>query len=332
MRKLLAFTAFFFIFLMLRASGESPRGPLEEIVEKASEGDGAALYILATLHDRGFDTIPVDSVRSTELYRLAAEKGNVEAMNYLGFRLLSGEVSAIGRDADEGFQWLERAADAGDLKAASNIGWLFMEGKYLTRDYAEAAYWFDKAARGGLPIARSLLGDLYRDGLGMAPDSLKADSLYREAFESGLADAGYKLADLRKNHYSGLSSRALTQEGLYYYLRSAPSEGVKLFYEAMEKGDAKAMALLGDAYSRAIGVPYDHDLSMKYFLEAALAGDPSAEFVIGELLDIFPDALDSLEEAGLEIPSLSPTYWYEKAAESGVSDAEEATRRLLSEH
>ena len=258
--------------------------------------------------------------------RERAEAGDAEAMNLIGYLLLSGD-EGVERDLAEGLSWLVKAAGMGDVKAASNLGWLFIDGSLVEQDLAEGARWLRVAADKGLPVARSLLGDLYRDGRGVPQDSLVADSLYREAFEGGLADAGNKLAALNADRYAALEAPDLVEAGRYFYLRGAPSEGVKLFYAAADKGNAEAMALLGDAYTRAVGVPYDYDLSLRYYVRAARAGNPSAQFVIGELLEIFPDALDGLPEG--EGLSDDPSFWYEKAAEGGVTDADTATKVLM---
>lgn len=313
-------------------NGATPAEEVNALIKRAEEGDAQSIFILATLYDRGFDSIPVDSARSTELYREAAEKGNTEAMNYLGYRLLSGEYSALGQDVEKGMEWIEKAAMSGDTKAASNIGWLLTEGKYVEQDFEKAAFWLEKASDRGLTVAMSQLGDLYRDGKGVEKSYETADRLYREAFERGLTDAGYKLMDLREDSVAAMDADQLVREGKYYYLRSAPSIGVKLFYLASEQGNPEAMALIGDAYTRAIGVPYDHELSLLYFAKAADAGNAPAQFVIGELLEIFPDALNKLDQTQFESPlSDNPFYWYEKAAEAGIKDAEAASRMLLQE-
>ena len=269
-----------------------------------------------------------DSIVS--VLRERAAGGDLEAMNYLGYLLLSGE-EGVTPSPEEGLSLIVEAAGKGDVKAASNLGWLFLEGRYVKKDEEKGAKWIGIASAEGLPVAQSLLGDLYRDGRGVAPDSVRADSLYREAFERGLPDAGYKLYALNSDRYGGLTASEKVEEGRYYYLRGAPSEGVKLFYLAADEGDADAMALLGDAYSRAMGVPYDHDLSLSYFLKAALGGNAPAQFVIAELLEIFPDAISNLQftihNSQLKADA---EYWYGKAAEAGVKDAEEAMRQLLS--
>ena len=273
--------------------------------------------------------LTVSSQSLTDL-RQKAEEGDVASMNYLGYLLLSGNDS-IERDIPEGLKWLTHAASAGDMKAASNLGWLLVEGDIVEQDLPKGIGWLRKAAEGGLPVAQSILGDLYRDGKGLAPDTVVADSLYRQAFEHGLVDAGYKLYDLNSKRYAAMTPSEKVEAGKYFYIRYAPSEGVKLFYQAADEGDPTAMALLGDAYTRAIGVPYDYNLSLKYYVQAAEAGDPSAQFVIGELLEIFPDALDSFKNTDGTPLSDDPTYWFDRAASQGVTDAMIATRRLLGE-
>lgn len=273
------------------------------------------------------------SLRAQSLGELQsrAEAGDAEAMNYLGYLLLNGNDS-IRRDIPEGLIWLTRAAQKGDLKAASNLGWLYLQGDVVVKDVAKGIEYVRKASDGGLPVAMSILGDLYRDGTGLATDTAAADSLYRKAFEGGLADAGFKLYALNEDRYKALAPSQKVKEGLYYYIRYAPSEGVKLFYLAAEEGDSRALALLGDAYTRAIGVPYDYNLSLKYYAQAAEKGNPSAQFVIGELLEIFPDALASfVGEDGAPL-SDDPAWWFDRAASQGVTDALTATRQLLGDH
>ena len=261
--------------------------------------------------------------------RERAEAGDPEAMNYLGYSLISG-VDSTTVDLAEGLKWLSRAAAAGSLKAASNLGWLLIDGSAVEQDLEKGVSWIRKAAEGGLPVAQSILGDLYLEGKGLDKDSVAADSLYRQAFERGVRDAGYKLYEMNGKRYAALPADQMVEEGLYFYLKGLPSEGVKLFYMAADKGNSRAMALLGDAYTRGMGVPYDYDLSLSYYTKAAQGGDPSAQFVMGELLDIFPDALNKLDpEEFPDLPKEGASYWYDKAAQAGITDADSAYRLLL---
>lgn len=352
---------------------------VRDVAAKAAEGDAKALYDLAMLHDMGYDSIPVDSVRSTLLYRLSAESGYAPAQNYLGYRYFNGE--AVRQDVDSALYWMAKAAGNGDAKAANNLGYLLANSEKVTRDYPQAIYWLTKAADAGLPAGMSQLADLYRMGHGCTPDTARAEALYTKAIQAGLHDAELKLLAMKGNQWLILSPDSALVLGKYHYSHGAPTIAVTLFENAAgykdskcppasEKGissnevnqtDAqnpsnyvaynaatKALALLGDAYSRGLGVEYDHDRSVALFYEAALRGDPSAEFVIAELLDIFPDALDSLTTpqninsykdiinphssngSDIDLSQLTnAAYWYERAAAQGITDAATATTRLL---
>ena len=87
--------------------------------------------------------------------------------------------------------------------------------------------------------------------------------------------------------------------------------------------------MLGDAYTRGLGVAYSHEKSLEYYLAAAIEGDPSAAFVISELLEIFPDALNDYLPEDATTESTNPSYWREKAETGGVNSAEEAHQRLF---
>ena len=173
---------------------ESSRQALRQLIQRAEKGDAKALYDLGVLHDTGYDTIPVDSARSTALYRLSAEKGYAPAQNYLGFRYFNGEY--IKQDVDSALYWLAKAAGNGDVKAANNLGFLLSNSDVVTRDYKQAIYWLTMATEAGLPAAAGNLADLYRQGLGTPADTVVAEQLYNMAIEGGLPDADKKLLNM----------------------------------------------------------------------------------------------------------------------------------------
>ena len=93
---------------------------------------------------------------------------------------------------------------------------------------------------------------------------------------------------------------------------------------------ARAYALLGHAYSRGLGVGYDHAKANEYFARAAQLGDPSAQFILAETLEIFPDALRTLlPDLDADDATMTPESLRAAAARAGVTDAAAATRRLL---
>lgn len=328
---------FFFCLPVLQAEVTRQREAVRTLALRASRGDSAAMFELARLHDNGFDSIRQDSLRAIALYRMAAEKGYAPARNYLGFRYFTGQ--GVNQNPDSALYWINLAAGDGDVTAANNLGFIYASGNGVAQDYKKAFYWFSKAAEAGMPQAESQLADLYREGKGTDADTVKAVEFYERAISRGLGDADFKLRRIAGERWRSLPTDSLVVKGRHYYTHGAPFTGVALLEIASSGGSADAMALLADAYSRGAGAGYDHDKSVGLFLKAALRGNPSAAFIIGELLDIFPDALkdeDPMEEISVfyganNVPSdiMSPDFWYARAAEKGVKDAEEASRLLL---
>lgn len=296
---------------------------LSRLKAKADCGDPEAIFRLARLYETGYDSIPPDTLRSLELYRDAARRGYSPAENYYGFLLFKGLDGFLEAQPDSAIIWIEKAAQKGDAKAANNLGWLYMEGECVSHDPDKAAKWFSQAAESGLPAAKAQLADLYREGKGVDKDTLRAENLYLEAIAGGIPDAEDKLVAMMHKKYTSLSPEEALTKGLRLYLNGAPWGGVILFETAAETGScspagAKALALLGDAYSRAKGVGYDHDRSINLFHRAAVAGNPSAMFIVAEFLDLFPDSFSCAEETE------TAQEWYEKAKAAGITDAKAA--------
>ncbi|MCH5223004.1 MAG: sel1 repeat family protein [Muribaculaceae bacterium] len=303
-----------------------------------SEDSGRELYETAMKYETGNDSVAADIKQSLFYYRQAAEKGFLPAQNYLGFLYYNGEVTK--QDVDSALYWITRAAEQGDLKAAGNLGYLYSKAPEIPRDYSKAFQWLSKAAEGGVPTSLTQLADLYKEGLGVEPDTLKAIELYEKAIHDRVSDAEYRLLAMMGYQWKKLSADSALNLGLHYYNTGAPVVAVDLFQNAAEVGNAKAMTLLGDAYSRSYGVAYNHDKSLEYFIRGAMGGDPSAQYVLAETLEIFPDLItpeliEDLYPEGLplsidEEKLSSPAYWYSRASLAGIADADTAFSRLLS--
>ena len=306
---------------------------LSELRMRADSGDGEALYRMAYLTELGYDSIAPASAAATGLYIRSAEAGYVPAQSYAGFLLYH---SPDPTDRERGLSLMRAAADNGDAKAANNLGFLlaYPTDAGVAPAYREAQYWLGRAAAEGLPTAQAQLADLLKAGLGSAPDTARAEALYAVAIEGGVADAQLKLLALKMPEWQSLPSDTLMTLGRRFYTHRAPAVGVELFdVVATRDSLAEAFALLGDAYSRAQGVSYDHERSLHYFLTAALRGNAAAQFVIAELLDIFPDSLEGRPELPADASESIHTadYWYELAARAGITDASAAARSLLTD-
>ena len=253
-----------------------------------------------------------------------------DSANYLGFRYYNGE--GVKQNIDSALYWIRKAAEAGDVKGAGNLGYLLSMAPEIEHDYPEAIKWLTKAADAGLPTAQSLLADLLAKGLANNPDTLKAIELYEKSAMNGLSDSQYRLIAMMGHKWQELPGDSVVDLGLQYRKKRLFGVAAELFMDAAEKNNPKGMTLIGDALSRGEGVSYNSKLAMEYFLKAALLGEPSAAFILAEFLEFYPDALDNenfreilSKKNGVEV---TPQFLYGKAAEGGVRDADTAYRKL----
>lgn len=317
MRKAVLILLGVMVASMFAATPEGRRA-FRQFERRAENGDAEAQYRLATVLETGWDSVPADSVRALELMRRSAQAGFPPAMNYLGYLYGKGykvgDRKLIPVDRDSSVMWLRRSADAGDPRAVSNLAYLLLNDtvsgrtpeERLAADSTAYAY-LVKGANSQIPTAFSMLGDMYRDGRWVKSDTLKAAANYEAALEHGLGDAEARLIALMGHRWQRLPQDSAFNLGLRYYAGYAPGAGVLLLERAAEIPDtigigARAMALLGDAYSRGVGVKYSHDKSLEYFARAALAGNPSAMYILAETLEVFPDALQDFP-SDLRVPT-----------------------------
>lgn len=294
------------------------------------------LYESALIYETGNDSIPPDPDKSFILYKKAAELGYNPARNYLGFLYYNAE--GVTHNVDSALYWIRLAAENGDIKAAGNLGYLLSYAPDINHDYIEAVGWLTKATEAGLPTSYTQLAELKRRGLGCEPDTLAAINLYEKAINIGVSDAQQRLLAMMGYKWKSLPPDSALSLGLKYYTGRAPVVGIELIENAAKSNNTRALALLGDAYSRGIGVPYNHNLSTEYFLKASLLGNSSAQFILAEVLDFFPDSVDDtlinkvLSEFNIDFSFddiKSSQFWYDKAARAGVLDADEAYEQLF---
>lgn len=349
MRKAVLILFGVMVATMFAATPEGRRA-FRQFEQRAENGDVEAQYRLATILETGWDSVPVDSVRALDLMQRSARNGFPPAMNYLGYLYGKGykvgDRKLIPVDRDSSVMWLRRSADAGDPRAVSNLAYLLLNDTVSRRRPAErlqtdsiAYAYLQKGVSAQIPTAFSMLGDMYRDGRWVKRDTLKAAANYEAALEHGLGDAEARLIALMGHRWQRLPQDSAFNLGLRYYAGYAPGAGVLLLERAAEITDtigigARAMALLGDAYSRGVGVKYSHDKSLEYFARAALAGNPSAMYILAETLEVFPDALLDLPAAFTDreavIDRLSDPAWLlAEADRCGIHTSTDAHRALF---
>lgn len=175
------------------------------------------------------------------------------------------------------------------------------------------------------------LAELYMTSPELAPDSLQARLLLREAARRGFAPAAERLWLMIEKETEQLIGQAALDEARQYYDDAIFAVATPLLMKAVASEEPYALALLAECYAMGWGVPYDYDHAMHLFWYAARLGDPSAQYIVGETLQQFPDAFKFEEEESASDPQAAartPEEWLQAAAAQGIPDATAAIERL----
>ena len=320
MRNLLYIIVISLATLACFATGESEA--ISRLRLLAREGDAEAMYRLSYLLETGKGGVPVDSLRADSLLRASAEKGYAPACNLLGYRYYDLAPDTM-------LMWITRAATAPqpDPKAFNNLGYLLSTGSGgVKKDMKKALYWYGRGAEAGVPAAMASLAGLLLDGREVPADSLLALSLLRGAAAKGFRPAAERLYLIVSHNLDSLSADDALEQGLDYYNERIFPVSAPFFMRAAKADNPYALALLAQSYAEGLGVPYDYGHAMHLFWHAAILGDPSAAYIVGETLQQFPDAF--LEETMSDPLARTPEEWLRQAASLGVTDAHRAITRL----
>ena len=157
-----------------------------------------------------------DRAEAVRLFKAAAEKGNVDAMYWLGLCARWG-VGGLPRDVNAAMDWLKKAAAQGDTPSMVELADIAhsqnpKDGKQVfewarkavdagdgavaemwlgrcyyfglgteAKQFHEAFKWFEKAAKAGEPHAQNCCGEMLRDGEGVTKDLAAAAGWFRNA-------------------------------------------------------------------------------------------------------------------------------------------------------
>src|SRR5262245_2730177 len=120
-----------------------------------------------------------DYARAAELWRPAADSGDLRARNELGRLYLDGR--GVPKDEKRAAEYFHSAAEQGDAAAQCALGSLYLQGRGVPQDNAEAWRWIRRSAEQRLPLGQYYLGWLYQYGAGAPRNIIEADNWYRLA-------------------------------------------------------------------------------------------------------------------------------------------------------
>lgn len=167
------------------------------------------------------------------------------------------------------------AADAGDARAAYELGMAYANGEGVELDYVEASHWIMQAAEAGLVLGQRALAWLYSNGLGVEANDAAAVRWYLAAAEQG---------DPRDQHFAA----TLYRYGRYGVKQDA--ERMLHWYQlSANQGFAPAQAELGQLLLRGKHVARDDKLSFQWLSLAVVNGSRTAPKLLRELSERMSD-------------------------------------------
>lgn len=188
--------------------------------------------------------------------RARAESGDVSAVTDLGLTLLEGIQgrdgrSIIRRQSRAAIALLLKAADGGNVRAASTLGYAYDVGLGAKHDVKEAVRWYRRAIRRGDSVSATNLATLYRD----AGNSRMAFRWWKRSEEmhdgDAAVDVGYCYQygiGTRKNGANArrMFSRAIESKNITSYAREEAMYHLALHFIDEEK-PSQAKVLLDRA-------------------------------------------------------------------------------------
>jgi uncharacterized protein len=141
-----------FNFAQMVIDREAGPGGLAKAVsyyERAAEaGLPDAQYAMAQVYANGVGGKPLDEVKAREWLIQAARQNYDTAQLDLGTWLVEGRGGKPNHE--QGFSWLKRAADGGNVAAQNRLAKLYRDGIGIEADPVLAAAWYINARRAGL--------------------------------------------------------------------------------------------------------------------------------------------------------------------------------------
>jgi TPR repeat protein len=205
-----------------------------------------------------------DDREALRLFRLAADQGNINALNNLGYMVENGR--GVAKDPGQAVIWYGKAADKGHIGSQGRLADMYRFGIGIPVDYSKAMAWYTKAAQNGSINAQYGMAYMHLNGLGVAKNPVESARLYRIAAEKG--------------HRSSQVSLGYQ----YEYGLGLPkdfAEAARWYRLAADQGDAVGQSNLGLLYSSGSGVEKNPGEAMRWFLLSAKQNYARAQYELG---------------------------------------------------
>lgn len=214
-----------------------------------------AMTLLGELYADGLG-IPNDDQKAAEWYKLAAARGDREAIFALAMFRMAGRAGPVNRE--EAAKLMEQAANLGHNVAAYDLALLYMGGEAVAQNFRRAAELLRMSADAGNPQAQYALATMYKEGTGVSQDLNEAARLLAAAARAGYTDAEIEYGIALFNGTGVTKDERAAGE---YFLR------------ASRKGSPVAQRRLALMYATGRGIKADAVQAARWHLIARAGGD-----------------------------------------------------------
>ena len=258
----------------------------------AESGDPLSMYNMAKLYYDGY--LPDSAGQNCLMWcKKAYQGGHLRPRFYLLFGEFYLKGVGVEKNPKLGFHFNYLAAEEGDEKGITNVGYLYLEGKGVEQNAEEGAIWLRKAAEQGFGEAQAALGELYRMGEGVVQDLAEA---YKWTLKSVDQEYAAGQAQLGMMYYTGMGVGQDDEEAFFWFEKSA------------KQGLAHGQTWLGECYYKGIGVESDRKTAAEWYLKAANQGEAYAQVKLANMY---------LAGDGVKQSDAEAFKWFEKAALRG---------------
>ena len=208
----------------------------------------------------------------------------------------------MDKDYLQAYEYLYKSYENGNLDSIYPLAELLFDENFNLYNVNEAINLCEKGISSGQYDCAYLLGYAYDYGKGIEVNK-------------DLAEKNYQICINNSENQELISNSKFELAGILWSKASDQSDMnniIKLYEEAINNNNYKAMYFLGDKYYRGYKIEQDYDLAMFYFRMAARFNYNKAQFSIGYM---YANAY------GVTCNYESARYWYGLAASNGHSIA-----------
>lgn len=211
---------------------------------------------------------------------------------------LAATVQATGQEPPAlDIPALERRARDGDAQAQFELGRAYFRGEGVGKNVQKAGELFAEAAEAGNADAMFGMGFLSLSGEAGPKDENEAARWFRQGAAAGSLKAKFNLGLMLRQGRS---------------IQPSNEESLRLLHEAAEGGLLEARSYLGQLYFTGDRfAERDRKLSYRFAREAAEAGDPACQNIMG----IF--SRDGFADAKVNKDKVQATEWFRRSALQG---------------